>query len=132
MEAQLQQPGVVHDPSPQRRVGASVEVVPKAKRRRFSEAYKLRILEEVDQSPGQTGTVLRREGLYSSHLTSWRQARRDGSLRALAPKKRSRKGKSAEARKIEQLQQENARLQRELEKAQTLIDAQKSMPTAWA
>jgi len=101
--------------------------MPKAKRRKFSEAYKLRILEEVDQNPGKTGAILRREGLYSSHLSTWRQARRDGSLKALAPKKRGRKGKSAEAREIEKLQKENARLQRELAKAQVLIDAQKKL-----
>ena len=127
MEAQLQQPDMAHDPSPRPKMGPSVEVMPKAKRRRFSEAYKLRIVEEVDQNPGQTGAILRREGLYSSHLTTWRQARRDGSLKALAPKKRGRKGKSAEAREIEKLQKENARLQRELDKAQVLIDAQKKL-----
>jgi transposase-like protein len=51
------------------------EVEPKAKRRQFSASYKARILEEVDNSPGQTGAILRREGLYSSHLTSWRKQR---------------------------------------------------------
>ena len=65
---------------------SSVEVVPKARRRRFSAAYKLRVLDEVDQSPEQTGVVLRREGLYLSHLSTWRKDRREGSLKALATK----------------------------------------------
>ncbi len=105
----------------------STEVVPKAKRRRFSAAYKLRILEEVERSPGQTGTILRREGLYSSHLSKWRQDRRDGSLKALAKKKRGPKGKSAAELEVEQLRKENARLARELEKANIVIGAQKKL-----
>ena len=103
------------------------EVEPKAKRRQFSAAYKARILEEVDASPGQAGAILRREGLYSSHLTSWRRQRRTGTLKALG-KKRGPKGKSQEQRENEKLRKENARLQRELEKARILIDAQKSLP----
>lgn len=102
------------------------EVEPKAKRRRFSAAYKARILEEVDRTPGQTGAILRREGLYSSHLTSWRKQRRAGTLKALG-RKRGRKGKSEEQRELEQLRRENARLQRELEKSQIVIDAQKKL-----
>ena len=56
------------------------EVVPRAKRRRFSAKYKLRILEEVKacNEPGQIGALLRREGLYSSHLTAWRRQRAQG------------------------------------------------------
>lgn len=107
----------------------STEVVPKAKRRRFSAAYKLRILEEVERSPGQTGTILRREGLYSSHLSKWRQDRRDGSLKALAKKKRGPKGKSAAELENERLRKENARLLRELEKANIVIGAQKKLAT---
>jgi transposase len=102
------------------------EVEPKAKRRQFSAAYKARILEEVDASPGQSGAILRREGLYSSHLTSWRGQRRAGTLKALG-KKRGPKGKSQEQRENEKLRKENARLQRELEKARILIDAQKKL-----
>jgi transposase-like protein len=107
-------------------VRADPEVEGKAKRRRFSAAYKARILEEIDQSPGQTGAILRREGLYSSHLTSWRAQRSAGTLKALG-KKRGRKGKSEEQRELEQLRRENARLQRELEKSQVLIAAQKKL-----
>jgi len=102
------------------------EVGEKAKRRRFSAAYKARILEEVDRSPGQTGAILRREGLYSSHLTSWRRQRLAGTLEALG-KKRGPKGKSEEQRELEKLRKENARLQRELDKAQVLIGAQKKL-----
>ncbi len=62
------------------------EVVAKAKRRQFTAAYRLRILEEVDgcQNPGEVGQLLRREGLYSSHLANWRKARREVPLRDAA------------------------------------------------
>ena len=65
----------------------------KPTRRRFSAEYRLRILEEADRctQPGEIGRLLRREGLYSSHLSVWRKARRNGSLKALAPKKRGAK-----------------------------------------
>ena len=102
------------------------EVEPKAKRRQFSAAYKARILEEVDASPGQSGAILRREGLYSSHLTSWRRQRQTGTLKALG-KKRGPKGKSASELENEKLRKRVARLERELEKAQILIDAQKKL-----
>ena len=70
------------------------EVVAKPKRRQFSAEYRLRILEEADRctQPGEVGRLLRREGLYSSHLTAWRKARRTGSLRELAAKKRGAQG----------------------------------------
>ena len=102
------------------------EVEPKAKRRRFSAAYKTRILEEVDGTPGQTGAILRREGLYSSHLTNWRKQARAATVKALS-KKRGRKGKSEAEREVEKLRRENARLLRELEKSKILIDAQKKL-----
>ncbi len=102
------------------------EVEAKAKRRQFSAAYKARILQEVDRSPGQTGAILRREGLYSSHLTSWRKQRRAGTLKALG-KKRGPKGKSAAELENEKLRKRVAQLERDLEKAQILIDAQKKL-----
>ena len=102
------------------------EVDAKAKRRQFSAAYKARILEEVDSSHGQTGAILRREGLYSSHLTSWRNQRRAGTLKALG-KKRGPKGKSASELENEKLRKEVARLERELKRAKILIDAQKKL-----
>jgi len=103
------------------------EVEPKAKRRQFSASYKARILEEIDGKPGETGAVLRREGLYSSHLTSWRRQRRNGTLKALSAKKRGRKGKSTAELENEKLRRQVARLERELERAQTIIDTQKKL-----
>ena len=69
------------------------EVVTKPKRRKFTAQYRLRILEEAESctQPGEVGRLLRREGLYSSHLTEWRRARREGSLQGLTPSKRGRK-----------------------------------------
>ena len=66
------------------------EVVAKPKRRQFTAEYRLRILEEADRcvQPGEVGRLLRREGLYTSHLAAWRKARRQGSLRGLTPSKR--------------------------------------------
>lgn len=103
------------------------EVVPKkAQRRRFSASYKLKILEEADAAPSQVGALLRREGLYSSHLSEWRKQRRKGALGALEHK-RGPKGKSAEQVQIEKLQRDNARLERELYKSRAIIDAQKKL-----
>ena len=64
------------------------EVAEKAKRRRFDAAYKLRVLDEAERctAPGQLGELLRREGLYSSHLTTWRKQRDEGACRPLGPK----------------------------------------------
>ena len=93
---------------------ADPEVVDRPLRRRFSPSYKLRIVEEADRctEPGEVGQVLRREGLYSSHLTTWRKAAHSGSLKALS-KKRGRK-----------LERRNARLENELRKAHLIIDVQ--------
>lgn len=105
---------------------ADPEVMDKPKRRRHSASYKLKVLEEVDRHPEQSGAILRREGLYSSHLSIWRKQRREGGLEALA-KKRGPKGKSAEQKEIEKLQREKARLAKELYKARVLLDAQKKL-----
>jgi transposase-like protein len=80
------------------------EVLPRAKRRRFSAEYKLRILEEVDgcTQRGQIGALLRREGLYSSHLSTWRQQRLLGQLEGLSPKKRGRKPQDPAVEEVEQ------------------------------
>lgn len=102
------------------------EAMPRATRRRFSAAYKLEVLEEIDRNPGQAGAILRREGLYSSNLTSWRKQRRDGTLQAL-DKKRGKKGKSDSEVELEKLRRENLRLSRELEKAEVIIGAQKKL-----
>lgn len=89
------------------------EVVPKAKRRKFSAEYKRRILDEADSctEPGQIGALLRREGLYSFHLTTWRRQRDRGLIQAMSPKKRGRKRKDELEREVARLQRENARLQ---------------------
>ena len=105
---------------------ADPEVEAKAKRRRFSAAYKARILGEIEGSPGRTGAILRREGLYSSQLAGWRKQAHTGTLKALG-KRRGRKGKSVAELENEKLHKENARLQRELEKARILIGAQKKL-----
>jgi len=105
------------------------EVVPKAKRRKFSAEYKRRILEEADNctEPGQIGALLRREGLYSSHLSTWRRQRDRGLVQALSPKKRGRKRKDELEREVARLQRENERLQASLEQAETVIEVQKKL-----
>jgi len=102
-------------------------VVPKVTRRRFSAEHKLRVLREADacSEPGQIGALLRREGLYASHLTDWRRQREAGVLSALAPKKRGRKP-TPEARVVE-LEREIARLTSRLRQAEMIIDAQKKL-----
>ena len=105
------------------------EVVPRAKRRQFTAKYKLRILEEADRCTerGQMGELLRREGLYSSHLSKWQQQRARGQLQGLAPKKRGRKSQDPSAAELAQLRRENERLRAELEKAEIIIDVQKKL-----
>jgi transposase len=109
------------------------EVVPKAARRSFSAAYKSRIVEEADQcfEYGQTGALLRREGLYSSQLATWRRLRDAGGLQALKPKKRGRKA-SQDAHEVEiaALRRENERMQKQLEQAELIIGAQKKLAEA--
>jgi transposase-like protein len=105
------------------------EVVPKAKRRKFSAEYKRRILEEADNctEAGQIGALLRREGLYSSHLSTWRRQRDRGLVQALSPKRRGRKRKDELEREVAKLQRENERLQASLEQAETIIEVQKKL-----
>ena len=107
------------------------EVVAKPKRRRFTAEYRLRILEEADRctEPGAVGQLLRREGLYSSHLTAWRKAQRDGALRGLASKKRGVKPKESNPLdpKVRELEAKVARLERELHKAHTILDVQEKV-----
>ena len=107
------------------------EVVPQAKRRNFSAAYKLRILEEADQctARGEIGALLRREGLYSSHLTDWRRQRDLGQLAALSPKPRGRKA-DPQAAELAALRKENERLRRQLEQAELIIEVQKKLADA--
>ena len=104
------------------------EVVPKAERRRFSAEYKLRILVEADACTqrGELGAVLRREGLYRSHLDKWREQRRVGALQALAPQKRGPKP-DPQAAEIARLRREHERLQQRLQRAETIIEVQKKL-----
>ena len=103
------------------------EVSAKATRRRFTPQYKLSVIEKAEQceGPGEIGRLLRREGLYSSHLSGWRKAAREGSLRELAKKRGPRpSGGKREARKVRKLERENARLREELRKAHIVIEVQ--------
>ncbi len=105
-------------------------MVAKARRRQFSAAYKARILREADacRVAGGIGALLRREGLYSSHLTEWRRLRARGALEALAAKKRGKKSsRDARDRELSRLVRENARLRRKLAQAEAVIEVQKKL-----
>ncbi len=107
------------------------EVAARPKRRQFTAEYRLRILEEADgcTEPGAVGQLLRREGLYSSHLTAWRKARRSGALRGLASKKRGAKpnARNPLEPKVRQLEAKVERLEEELHKAHTILDVQEKV-----
>lgn len=109
------------------------EVAATAKRRRFSGAEKHRILFEADgcTKPGELGALLRREGIYASMLATWRKQRTQAEQAALAPRKRGPKPDVAlaEARQLKKLQDENARLRGQLERAHLIIDVQKKLST---
>jgi transposase-like protein len=106
------------------------EVPAHTKRKQHSKAFKLRILKEVDAAnPGDIGAVLRREGLYSSHLTIWRRQRAEGKLNPLSINKRGPVPKMDEPtrRKVSSLEKENSRLSRRLKRAEQIIDVQKKI-----
>ena len=107
------------------------EVVATARRRQFTSVDKRRILDAADRctQPGDIGALLRKEGIYSSHLATWRQQRAAAERAALAPQKRGRKADPAQAedRRVAHLTQENDRLRRQLSKAHTIIDVQKKL-----
>src|SRR5712691_9841851 len=102
------------------------EVPAKARRRRFSAVYRLRIVKQADacQKAGDVGALLRREGLYSSLLTNWRRQRDQGALVSMRARKRGPTGRPIDPR-VKQLEAENARLQRKLQRADTIITLQK-------
>jgi transposase len=104
------------------------EVRPKAKHRHFTAEYKKRILDEADActSPTQRGALVRREGLYSSHLTMWRRQRAQGILDGLAPKKRGVKADPLALENAE-LRREIKRLEQQLQRAETIIEVQKKV-----
>ncbi len=109
----------------------ATEVPEKPARRRFSVEYKLRILAEADGCAvqGQLGELLRREGLFSSHLNTWRKQRDEGVLAGLAPKRRGRKAKPKNplADEVARLERENRRLTEKLRQAELIIDVQKKV-----
>jgi len=109
----------------------SIEVREKPMRRRFTADYKLRIVREADacQQPGQLGALLRREGLYASHLTAWRRQREVGAMAALKPQRRGRKSPAIHPLTAdnERLRRENERLTARLKQAETIIDVQKKV-----
>ncbi len=88
--------------------------------------HKLRIVEEADRctEPGEVGQLLRREGLYSSHLTTWRKAAHTGSLKALSKKRGRKPERNPLEEKVRKLERECARLEKKLEKAHLIIDVQ--------
>lgn len=103
-------------------------------RRRFTAEYKLQILQDADRcvESGQLGALLRREGLYSSHLTTWRRQREAGTLAGLTPKRRGRKPKRNDplVEQNQRLQRENERLREKLRQAETIIEVQKKLSEA--
>ena len=111
-------------------VAPEVEVAAKATRRRFTLEYKGKIVRAADgeKTPGALGALLRREGLYSSHLTTWRAARDRGEL-AGAPKKRGPAPQASDPRdkKIAELERETVRWRKRAERAEALVDIQKKV-----
>lgn len=111
-------------------VAANPEVSSKGVRRRFSAAYKRRILQEADKcKSGELGALLRREGLYYSNLTKWREQRDSGEHSGLQPRKRGRKPNPDKPliKENERLRRENMRLEKRLRQAETIIDVQKKL-----
>ena len=107
------------------------EVTARAQRRRFTAAEKLRVLREADRctKPGELSALLRREGLYSSHLSTWRAARSRGELAGLSPRRRGPNAKPVDPRdkKIAELERQTRRLQARLERAEGLIELQRKV-----
>src|SRR5262245_1286273 len=112
-------------------VAEEVQVAAKPRRRTYTAEYKRRVLREAEvcTSPGAIGALLRREGLYSSHLVGWRRAQARGELAALAPKKRGRKPTPVDPRdrKITELERQLAVMTGRAERAEALVDAQKNL-----
>ena len=112
-------------------VSSDPEVSAKASRRRFTAEYKLGILKQADSctEPGSLGALLRREGLYSSNLDTWKRQRDQGVLSGLTPKKRGRKesGRNPLLTENDKLHKEIDRLTRRLKQAEIIIDVQKKV-----
>ena len=117
------------------RTSPPTEVTAKATRRRFSARYKKRILDEAAActAHGELGALLRREGLYSSHLTKWRRLEKRGALAGLAPKKRGPAPKTVDPRDKQLAETEAALLKmtRRAERAEALVELQKNFRNCW-
>ena len=107
------------------------EVTAKAQRRRFSTSYKLRIVKKADQCrlPGEIGTLLRKEGLYSSQLSEWRKLHNSGAFDALNGKGRDPKKKPVNPlqAELDRVRKEKARLEKKLKQAELIIEFQKKV-----
>lgn len=107
------------------------EVPAKARRRRFSAEYKQKILREAEhcRQPGEIGALLRREGLYSSHLANWRAARASGERAGLEAKRRGTKPRvrDGQAERVAELERDVTRWQRRAERAEFLVELQKKV-----
>ena len=115
-------------PTSSRATPPDPEVAAKVRRRQFTAEYRRRILREADacRKHGELGALLRRGGLYSSHLTNWRRQRDQGELVAGRARKRGPRATPVDPR-VTQLEQENRRLQRKLARAETIITLQKTI-----
>ncbi len=133
MEGARRATGVAREADEANGGGVDPEVSDKATRRRFSAKYKRRIVREADRctKPGELGALLRREGLFSSALSTWRRQRDAGELAGLRPAKRGRKARPKDARdkQIAELERETRRLRAKLEQAETVIESQKKVST---
>ena len=107
----------------------------KATRRRFTAEYKRTILAEADActKPGERGALLRREGLWSSHLGTWRAQRERGELEGLAPRKRGPKPKAKNPldKRVRELERECGKLRKRAERAEALVEVQKKLSELW-
>ena len=107
----------------------SNEIAPKPKRRSFTAAYKADIVAKANActKPGEVGELLRREGLYSSHLTEWRKAAKAGTIKALGRKRGPKKKRTAAELRAEKAEREVAALRKKLQYAEEVIDLQKKL-----
>ena len=119
---------MIEEPNGKVEEGMKTEVVAKARRRQHTSEYKLRILREVDEckGKGEAGALLRREGLYSSLVSKWREQREGGRLSGLSGARRGPKA-DPNAAELARLQRENKRLKEQLERAELIIEVQKKV-----
>ena len=107
------------------------EVPAKARRRRFTAEYKQKILREAERcrKPGEIGALLRREGLYSSHLVAWRTARAKGERAGLEAKRRGTKPRvrNSQAQRVAELERDVGRWKRRAERAEAIVELQKKV-----